>query len=183
MVLQEVETAMESKINSKATLNGAIGRQKGFTLLELLVCVFIIITTSSIVFMYIYPSRQKRIARDVKRTSDLQSLSRAIEEYKVNTGLYPDIDNTTRTSNVLPSGNAGPLESVTEGWIDASFTGYIQKIPIDPKNTGSYLYTYRKNGDNYELNAVLEYNSSLMQNDFGNSSAKYEIGTSLTLMN
>jgi hypothetical protein len=72
---------------------------------------------------------------------------------------------------------------VTQGWIDSTFTGYIQKIPIDPKNSGSNVYTYRRSGGNYELNAVLEYDTASMQNDKGNNNSKYEIGTSLTLMN
>ncbi len=133
--------------------------------------------------MYLYPAAQKRRARDVKRVADLRSLSRAIEEYRINTGSYPDSDNTTRTSNVLPTGNGGPYESVTQGWIDSSFSSYIQKIPVDPKNTGIYVYTYRKSGSNYELNAVLEATEISMTSDGGNSNSKYEVGTSLTLMN
>ena len=156
---------------------------KGFSLIELTVSLFILITISSIAFMYLYPAAQKRKARDVKRVADLRSLSRAIEEYRINTGSYPDADNTTRTSNALPTGNSGPYESVTQGWIDVSFSSYIQKIPVDPKNTGAYVYTYRKNGSNYELNAVLESTAISMTSDGGNNSSKYETGTSLTLMN
>jgi type II secretory pathway pseudopilin PulG len=157
--------------------------KRGFSLVELTISLFILITISSIAFLYLYPARQKRRANDVKRIANLQTLARAIEEYKVNNGSYPDSDNTTRTSNALPTGNAGPYESVTQGWIDSTFTGYIQKIPVDPKNTGSNVYTYRRSGGNYELNAVLEYDTTSMQNDKGNNNSKYEIGTSLTLMN
>lgn len=74
------------------------------------------------------------------------------------------------------------------GWakIDISHNPnlHIKQLPLDPLNNGIYHYTYCSDGNNYEIDVVLESNqqASKMQNDGGDDPAKYEAGTSLTLI-
>ena len=55
--------------------------------------------------------------------------------------------------------------------------------PIDPVNEAPNLYTYTTNGDDFELNAVLNYYKDKMQNDLGNNANVFEMGTNLELIN
>lgn len=157
---------------------------KGYSFVELLLILSVIIVAFTFVVMFIHPPNKQKKARDTVRLSDAIVLSRAVEEYNLDNGSLPDTDNTLRVSNTLPVGNTGPLEGISgNGWIDATFTGYLTKLPIDPVNTGSFIYSYKRNGTVYEINMVLENSSSEMQNDGGNNSNVYELGSSLTLVN
>lgn len=154
------------------------------TILELTLVVAILITLTTIAMLYIRPVRQHKRSRDVVRVADMTTLSRAVEEYRLDKTSYPDNTNTLRTSNILPQGNVGPYVNVSDGWIDSDFKGYLTKLLIDPLNTGSNVYKYIASDTNYEINAVLEYDSDgLMTNDGGNNNNVYEVGTNLTLIN
>ncbi len=157
---------------------------RGFTLVELLLMSFIIVISLTYVVLFLNPPKKHMQARDEVRLSDMFSLARGIEEYYLDKGLLPDTDATLRLSNVLPSGNAGPLQDTTgNGWIDSDFTGYFTKLFTDPTNTGSLIYKYQRSGSTYELNAVLEGNLEPMQKDGGNNAGVYEVGSSLTILN
>ena len=158
--------------------------QKGMvTILELTVAVAILLVMTSIIAFYLKPVKNQQRGKDAARITDIFTISRAIEEYRLDKNVLPDVINTTRTSNILPVGNTS-LSSANSGWIDADFLGYLTRLPVDPVNTGANVYKYRTNGTTYELNAVLEIdNEKLMQNDGGNNTAVYEKGTNLTLIN
>ncbi len=165
-------------------MNSKVGQHGIATILELTLVVAILIILTSVVMLYIRPVRQHKRSRDVVRVADMTTLSRAIEEYRLDKTSYPDNTNTIRTSDTLPLGNLGPNVNASDGWIDSDFKGYLTRLPIDPLNTGSNVYKYIASGTNYEINAVLEYDSSgLMTKDGGNNSSVYEVGTSLTLIN
>ncbi len=165
-------------------MNSKIDQHGIATILELTLVVAILIILTSVVMLYIRPIRQHKRSRDVVRVADMTTLSRAIEEYRLDKTSYPDNTNTLRTSDTLPQGNLGPNVNASDGWIDSDFKGYLTKLPIDPLNTGSNVYRYIAYGTNYEINAVLEYDSdSLMTKDGGNNSSVYEVGTNLTLIN
>lgn len=88
---------------------------RGFTLLELLVVISIIailIGLSSVS----YTTAQKK-SRNSKRRGDIQSVSKAFEQYyALNTGY---INNCTTMAASLPQG-----------------------LPVDPKNVSPYVYTF-----------------------------------------
>lgn len=157
--------------------------KRGFTIVELLLVVGMLVIFSTVTIMLINPVTEQKKARDNVRLSDASTLSRAIEEYILDNKTVPDTDVTLRTSDALPQGNTGPLTSITQGWINTNFTGYLTKLPVDPLNTETYVYSFKRNANKYELNLVLEHYVEIMQTDSGNNAAKYELGTDLTILN
>ncbi len=98
--------------------------RRGFSLIELLVVIAIIATlvTLSVVS---YTTVNKR-SRDTKRKSDVEQLRNALEIYRAENRLYPDVGSGNWT-------DAGNLSSLL-------VTTYISAIPNDPKSTQSYRY-------------------------------------------
>jgi len=104
-------------------------REKGFTLVELVVVVTIIMVIT-VIGMVSFSGINKK-SRDSRRISDLEKLAIALEVYKQENGVYP--------------ANLDLLES-----------GYIDAVPTDPK---TYAYYYSKDDDddyNYYLYAHVE---------------------------
>lgn len=159
-----------------------ISDTKGFTVIEIMVVISILLVLTTSVIMVINPERERKKARDSVRLTDMQVLSRAIEEYILDKGNPPDVTDVTRTSNSLPAGNSGSFETSTNGWIDANLSDYMVKLPSDPINTGTSVYTYRRSDNTYEINCVLEYLTSYMAGDGGNDANVYEVGSNLTIL-
>lgn len=107
------------------------GSARGFTLIELLVVIAIIGLLSGISVVALNVARIK--ARDGRRQADLAQVRLALEFYFDDETSYPaaacDTDQPT-----------------TAGWTSletALETGnYISDVPIDPRNTGDYVYKY-----------------------------------------
>jgi general secretion pathway protein G len=110
-------------------------RQTGFTIVELLI-VIVVIGILAAISIVAYNGVQAK-ARDSQRISDLKSIVKALEAYKVNNGTYPTPVSTP---------NASSWEVSTDGSNNAttflaalvSPTG-VSKIPVDPINTGTAL--------------------------------------------
>ncbi len=122
-------------------------KQKGFTLIELLVVVAIIGILAAMVMVALSGARAK--GRDARRKNDLREMKVALELYfadqrpeaYVATTAQETIDGTTDTlSAALLAGN------------------YMKTVPVDPRNTGNYVYTYESlnAAADYELTATLE---------------------------
>jgi type II secretory pathway pseudopilin PulG len=156
--------------------------QVGITYVEILITIAIIMVLFVAVMLIINPVELQKRGRDNKRISDISALDRAIGEYLLDKKYYPDTADVTRTSNVLPTGNTGPLSKSSDGWIDANLSSYNPSLPTDPLNDATYHYTYRHNSSGYELNAVLEYLTSYSNGDGGNNSEVYEVGNDLTIL-
>lgn len=105
--------------------------KRGFTLVELLVVVTIIVLlTATAVVTY---STFLKQSRDAKRKSDLGEIAAALEMYRSNNDTYP-----------------ATLSTLTSG------TVYISIIPTDPQSS-SYVYYYIMNSaSDYTLGAHLE---------------------------
>ncbi len=118
-------------------------KKNGFTLVELMVVVFIISVISTLVTVSFFSIR--RISRDGKRISDIIDLQLVLENYKFFEGSYPE---------ELISGQ--PLIGTTTGNI------YMSQVPSNPKyQSGScpwsyYGYVYDSETDNYEISFCLE---------------------------
>ena len=113
-------------------------KQKGFTLIEILVTVSIIALLTSIgLVSYASFNRQ---ARDAKRKADIEQIRGALELYRSDEGTYP------LTADFLFG------SSLTEGT-----NTYLSKIPQDPQNSSSgRKYYYTSDGTDYTVAAALE---------------------------
>ena len=78
--------------------------QKGITLFELTIVVGVMLFLFTGFLIVLRPEERRREARDNKRLSDMATLDRAINEFLLDNGAYPDATSTVRTSDVLPSG-------------------------------------------------------------------------------
>lgn len=109
---------------------------KGFTLVELLVTISILSILAAIGLVTF--ANVQKIARDGKRTSDLQSAQKAIEIYKAANGSYP----------------AAPANNNLDSIAASSFSGHFQGgiVPKDPSTTPlSYKYYLCDTGTNQNL--------------------------------
>ena len=177
-------TKKKLTINYELKTNNSWQSQAGFTLIELLVIILILLLTTGFILILMDPVEAAKRNRDSRRLLDLQVLSQVVESYQLdNNQTYPDsgATSTTRKSNVLPTGNSGPVELKNgQGWIDADFGDRLAKLFIDPLNTGCNLYRYRVSSDGrfYKIDTILEYYTDKMANnvDGGQDSTRYEVG-------
>ena len=165
-------------------------KQKGFTLVEMLVVIAIIAILAGAVLMAINPIATMRKSRDATRLSDMDSLRSAIS-IALTEGEMILIDMAAAETSV----SSGQAVDGATGWvrftIPAGKTGlgrYIPALPLDPTNDATLatplVYTFRSTVDNFEINAVLEYadNAVKMSTDGGNNANVYEVGTSLVII-
>lgn len=174
--------ATVSKIHFSKLINKySLDNSDGMTLLEVILATTITIVLFTVIWILVNPTVMLKRGRDEKRLSDLSMLDRVITEYKLDQGSYPDTVNTLRTSTTLPVGSTS-LTSVKAGWIACNLSTYTSRFPIDPINDSTYYYSYFHTSDGYELDAKLEYNTSLMSSDGGNDPNSYEVGNNLNLI-
>lgn len=159
---------------------------RAFTLVELLVAVAVISALYAFSFYLLRPEILKARARDAVRLSDLAKLQSALENYLADTGLPPDTNGLLRKSNAAINPPASPSAANGDGWLGVDLSSRLESLPVDPLNTGGYVYRYKRVGQNYELDAKLENYTNLMLNgkdgDGGNSDFWLEKGTDLTIL-
>ena len=116
-------------------------RQGGFTLLELLVVMFILVLLASGVT--VYATKRVEEAKITRAKLDIEQLSTAIDTYYLHNGSYPTQLEDLRTK---PSGQDTP------NWNGP----YIQKpVPNDPWNR-PYVYVVpgQHNTDSFDLSSL-----------------------------
>jgi len=116
----------------------SIKSQKGFTLIELLVVIGILAILLAIVLIAINPARQFAQANNTKRSSDVQALLNAIQQYAADNagalpaGLSANMATTDISSTALDAINAGDGAAFCSSLV----TRYIAALPQDPGSNG-----------------------------------------------
>jgi len=125
---------------------------KGFTLIELLVVIAIIGILSSVVLASLNSARKK--SRDAHRVADIKQIQLALELEFDKAQAYPSALATLKTD------------------------GFIPQVPLDPLNTGSYVYTYCPiSATDYHLTAILEDTNNALSSDSDAVAATCTTGT------
>jgi prepilin-type N-terminal cleavage/methylation domain-containing protein len=175
-----------------------MNKQKGFTLVEMLVVIAIIAILAGAVLLAINPVATMQKSRDTTRLNDMDALRSAINIALTEGEMILEDMTTTGARNSVDygqqvDGNTGWITFGIpgEGTVDAK-TGlgrYIPALPLDPTNdaaagTVGLVYTFISNETDYEINCELEYpdNSVKMTTDGGDDDLLYEVGTSLILL-
>lgn len=165
---------------------------KGFTLIELLVVIGVIIILTGVLIVAIDPVAIMRKGRDARRLDELDTLNKAIalglaegEISLVDTDSLCGVEGCNMTDDGDALDGSGYVRySITPGDPEIGLEKYIPRLPIDPLNTGSNVFIFSSDGNQYELNVVLEStdNAAKMSTDGGSEEAVYEIGTNLNIL-
>ena len=99
----------------KNAINAAL--PNGFTLVEMLVTVFILGLLTTVVVLAVLPNQDKAMVQKAK--ADIATLSQAVEIYRLDNAVYPAAGQGLQAL-VAPSAGGG------------SSKGYIKKLPDDP---------------------------------------------------
>ena len=116
-------------------------RRNGFSLVELMVVLFIIGLLATVVAINVLPSQDK--AMRVKAEADIDTLGQAVEMYRLDNASYPPATDGLNALVRAPAGLAMP-QNYRSG-------GYIRDLPADPWGRA---YQYRvpgRNGQAFEI--------------------------------
>lgn len=179
---------------------------RGFTLVELLVVIAIIAVLAAVVVLIINPLELTRRSRDAARLSDLSNLQQAI-----NVGVQESTSSGSAailcfnisapcTESTYPLG-ASARKSDGTGWVKVNLSTQksvsVPTLPVDPLNDNDYHYTYKSDGNAWEIDTRLESDQqkAKMDNDGGDcdssndtgapsgvNKGRYEVGSNLTLI-
>lgn len=118
-------------------------KQKGFTIVELLVVIVVIAILASITVVS-YNGIQKR-ARDSARDTAARSIMLAMEVYRSDNNAYPSITGVAAGSGSNISGLSSSLVPT-----------YISKVPNDPEASKNINYVTNAAGDGYGMYVLYE---------------------------
>ncbi len=138
-------------------------RQRGFTLIELIVVFAVIIILFGMILAVVDPFSQIQKAKDTQRKSDLSQIQKILEQfYQDNSGKYPTSSLTSHTCGspsqpcpyrILDLSN--PPVAIEWG---VPFSPYTNVLPKDPAGNKRYVYysPTSSNGQTYYLYASLD---------------------------
>ncbi|MSQ47836.1 MAG: type II secretion system protein GspG [Deltaproteobacteria bacterium] len=114
---------------------------KGFTLIEIMVVVFIL----GLLVTMVAPKIMGRTdeAKRTKAAADVRAIQQALNLYKLDNGRYPTTEQGLQSLVTKPQVGIVPARWNPEG--------YIEKVQLDPWGNG---YVYLSNGDRYTLKSL-----------------------------
>lgn len=130
-----------------------MSRKSGFTLIEVLLVIAIIVTLAAVVFVSLNPAQRLKDSRDARRTNDVNTILTAIQQYIIdNKGALPTGLTAGMSETQIGTGASGCAISTGGCTVAATacvnlttpLTNYLASLPIDP--TGSTTYTAAKTG-------------------------------------
>ena len=114
-------------------------KQKGFTIVELIVVIVVIAILAAITLVG-YSMVQKR-ANDTRRINDITTLQKAIEIYASENGSFPKQSSGPSTSSWATSNNY-PNDFVDGLTGSSAGMSALPELPLDPINNTQYYYRY-----------------------------------------
>lgn len=137
---------------------------------------------------------QTKLKNDAKRLDDFAIMQTAINfSTQVASLNTPIVDILCKGANThrypcFGSSTGNIKASDGDGWIKIDLNSQkaasVKELPFDPVNDNANHYVYCADGDSWEINTVLESPQQLekMQNDGGDDENRYEVGSSLQLV-
>ncbi len=115
---------------------------KGFTLLEILLVIAAIGILAAIVIIAINPQRQLAQVRDTTRLNDVNLLNKALEQYLIDEGSYPEsisgiYSEICATDDLSSEDTLGVIDCTGLLDLRVLVPKYIASIPADPASQGS----------------------------------------------
>jgi len=131
--------------------------QKGFTLIELLVVIGILAVLLAITLIAINPARQFSQANDTKRSSDVNAILNAVNQYMADhQGSLPtDLSGCTAALPCELSGVASTAEAPTVNICAELVSGYLAALPVDPLTSSGTAITEADCATAYSTNYTI----------------------------
>ena len=190
--------------------NPLINKNKGFTLVELLIVISILSALAAAVVVVINPAEMLRQGRDATRMGNIGTLHRTLSMFQIDrpgdSMGSPGVINVSIPSDLPDCANLGlppipgwvyrcvpaaDLRNINgTGWIPINFTTMsrgspLSSLPVDPVNTvaSGAFYVFVTDGRSWTLASLLESerHAPSALRDGGTDAARFEAGTNLSL--
>ncbi|HEX6886375.1 MAG TPA: type II secretion system protein [Planctomycetota bacterium] len=108
-------------------------RRQAFTLIELVVVISILAILSGVLVPRV--TSHLKSARDARRLADLKAVRTAIEQYRLDRGVYPPANASPAIGGWDVSFDGDFIPALTE-------EGYLDEEALDPLNDSTFHYRY-----------------------------------------
>ena len=116
-----------------------MNKNKGFTLIEVLVVIGIIAILATVVLVAVNPSRQFKLARDSQRIANVNAILNSIHQNMAeHKGVFVCSGNSRAlpaTSTIIKSGASVDIGNIASCIVP----DYISALPFDPSATGAHF--------------------------------------------
>jgi general secretion pathway protein G len=125
-------------MNDVRTARARLRSNQGFTLIEIMVVVFILGLLITLVAPRILGRTDE--ARQTKAAADIKAIEQALSLYKLDNGFFPTTEQGIEALVTRPTTGLVPKR-----W---NANGYLEKVPMDPWGSP---YVFRSDGSNFVI--------------------------------